>query len=173
MAGSIIPLRPGSRLLAALGRSAALGALVLMATTLAQVMTARAGDTMHSDSTATGTPSVLDGMVFSGEFGAMGKDPLNTDTWVFENGTFLSERCEKCGFPRGVYRTRREGDKITFVTETPCPKTDATLVWRGTVENGRIEGVFTWTKKRWYRTIRKDFWFNGTLGRFRQAEAGS
>jgi len=152
---------------------AALAAIVMTALIFAPSMTARAGDMTVANAAVTGTPSILDGKVFSGEFGALGKTTINHDTWVFENGTFMSKQCVKCGFPRGVYQTRRDGDKIAFVTETPCPRTDARIVWRGTIENGRIEGIYTWTKKRWYRTIRKKFWFKGTLSGNKQAAAGN
>jgi hypothetical protein len=52
---------------------------------------------------------------------------------------------------------------IDFKTTTSCPVSDAEIVWEGTVNDGKIEGVYTWTRKRWYRTIRKRFWFKGTL----------
>jgi hypothetical protein len=172
MAGSINRSRSDKPLCAASRRGPALAAMVLVALTFAYAVTARAGDMTRADPAVTGTPSILDGMVFSGEFGVLGKAALNTDTWVFEDGTFMSKQCEECGFPRGVYSTGRKGDKITFETETPCPRTDAKLVWRGTIENGRIEGVYTWTKTRWYRTIRKDFWFKGTLGQRKQTAVG-
>ena len=139
---------------------AALGALAFMCVPAGP---ASAGEMAPTDSTVTGVPSILDGQVFSGEMGALGKAARSTDTWIFEDGTFMSMQCEKCGFPRGVYRTERDGERISFVAETPCPRTDARIVWRGTVENDRIEGVYTWTKTRWYRTIEKEFWFEGTL----------
>ena len=149
-----------------------LAAALLIASLWPSVPTARAGDMSHRESTVTGEPSMLDGQVFSGTVGAMGKETRSSDTWIFEDGTFRSLQCEDCGFPRGVYQTLREGDKISFVAETPCPVTDARIVWRGTIEDGHIKGVYTWTRKRWYRTIEKEFWFEGTLGRSAQAAAG-
>jgi hypothetical protein len=107
--------------------------------------------------------SVLDGRVFKGEIGVDGKPALRSDTWIFDNGQFVSRSCVECGFGASPYWVRFENDRTTFRTETHCPVTDATLVWRGSVKDGVIEGVFTWTKKRWYRTIEKDFWFKGVL----------
>ena len=107
--------------------------------------------------------SVLDGQVFSGEFGALGKDATGTDSWVFDDGMFLSKSCLECGFPENPYLVRFEDGKTVFETKTRCPRTDATIVWRGEIKDGAIEGVFTWTRKRWYWTIEKDFWFRGTL----------
>lgn len=107
--------------------------------------------------------SVLDGQEFSGQFGAVGKDAKGTDSWIFRNGMFLSKSCLECGFPESPYMVRFEGGKTVFQAETGCPKTDATIVWRGTIKDGVIEGVYTWTRERWYWTIEKEFWFRGTL----------
>jgi hypothetical protein len=144
---------------------------ILAAVLVLAPVAGRAGDmTTHKIGLA-GPDNTLDGRVFSGDMGALGKATLNKDTWIFKNGTFMSMQCEKCGFPRGIYQTRRVGNKVHFVTETPCPRTDARIVWRGTIENGRIEGVYTWTRKRWYRTIVKKFWFKGTLDKPGQSQA--
>jgi hypothetical protein len=60
-------------------------------------------------------------------------------------------------------RPDRDGNGIQVMSETPCLKSDATIVWRCTVKGDQIEGTFTWTSKRWYWTIEKEFWFNGIL----------
>ena len=143
--------------------------LALSVACLAQVVpaapAARAGDMTPVSKTAlTGeTRSTLDGRVFEGEFGALGKEAKGSDGWVFDKGMFLSQSCLECGFPESPYRVRLENGKTHFETLTQCPRTDATISWRGTVEEGRIEGVFTWVRKRWYWTIEKQFWFRGTL----------
>jgi hypothetical protein len=108
--------------------------------------------------------SVLDGKAFEGEFGAVGEsEPLNTDSWIFDEGMFLSEKCVECGFPETPYWVSFQEGATSFVAHTQCPVTDATIVWRGTVQNGHIEGTYTWVKERWYWTIEKEFWFRGTL----------
>ena len=140
--------------------------LALSVVCLAQaVPAARAGDMTPVSKTALGGEnwSILDGQVFEGEFGALGKDAKGTDGWVFDKGMFLSKSCLECGFPESPYLVRFENGKTVFETITQCPRTDAKISWRGTVENGRIEGVFTWVRKRWYWTIKKQFWFRGTL----------
>lgn len=107
---------------------------------------------------------VLDQTTFSGEIGPLGKPADVQDTWVFERGTFVSRECEKrCGYPPAPYFTRQKDGSIEFISETHCPGTDAKIVWRGTVDDGTIKGEFTWTKARWYRIIKKKFWFEGTI----------
>jgi len=108
-------------------------------------------------------PGPLDGRSFTGEFGPIGKSSNGTDTWVFQNGSFSSKSCLECGFPQSVYSSESRSGEIDFKTTTSCPVSDAEIVWEGTVNGGEIEGVFTWTKKRWYRTVRKRFWFKGRL----------
>lgn len=126
---------------------------------------ARAGD-MHQvrANVSTTAPQILDGKTFLGGMGPLGKPKIASDSWVFANGTFMSKQCEKCGFPRGQYRVKKKHDGVHFIAETPCPRTDARITWRGKVDKeGRIEGVYTWRHTRWYRTIEKQFWFKGTL----------
>ena len=106
--------------------------------------------------------SLLDGRVFRGEFGPLGKDAMGSDSWVFGDGMFLSKSCLECGFPETPYLVRFEDGKTVFEAKTQCPRTDATIVWRGTVKDGEIEGVYTWVRERWYWTIEKEFWFKGT-----------
>lgn len=116
------------------------------------------------ETTVGGDSGILDGMTFSGELGPIGKPADVKDFLVFANGTFVSKECEKrCGYPARPYFVRRVGDRTEFISETRCPGKDATIVWRGTVDNGTIRGTFTWTVDRWYWTIEKEFWFEGTL----------
>ena len=107
--------------------------------------------------------SVLDGQFFAGEMGPMGKGANIEGAWIFDQGMFVSKECEVCGFPKSPYWVRFAEDGIHFMSETQCPKTQATIVWQGIVKDGEVEGTFTWTKKRWYWTIEKEFWFKGKL----------
>lgn len=109
------------------------------------------------------SPGPLDGQTFSGELGPIGKPADATDSWVFQDGWFLSKSCLECGFPRSGYSAEVRNGEVAFTTKTNCPVSDAVIVWEGTVRGREIEGVYTWTKKRWYRTVRKQFWFKGTL----------
>ena len=126
----------------------------------------RAGNMQRQDSptiTVDLPRGPLDGQSFTGEFGPIGKAADGTDSWVFQNGSFLSKSCLECGFPQSVYSSESGPGVVDFTTTTSCPVSDAEIVWEGTVKNGKIEGVFTWTKKRWYRTVQKRFWFKGRL----------
>ena len=109
------------------------------------------------------SPGPLDGYIFTGELGPVGKPADATDTWIFEDGSFVSKSCLQCGFPQSGYTAQVRAGEVEFKTKTRCPVSDAVIVWEGTVKKGEIEGVFTWTKKRWYRTVRKKFWFKGKL----------
>jgi hypothetical protein len=107
---------------------------------------------------------ILDGKSFSGELGLLGEAASSTDLLEFRDGIFISRECErKCGYTEGIYWLRPADDGIEVMSETPCLESDATIVWRGTVKDDKIEGTFTWTSKRWYWTIEKEFWFNGVL----------
>ena len=108
--------------------------------------------------------ALLDGMTFSGELGPLGKPADVQDTLVFADGTFVSTECDRrCGYPPAPYFVRRVEDKIEFTSESQCLHKDATLVWRGTVDDGTIKGRLRWSAHRWYWTIEKEFWFEGTL----------
>ena len=116
------------------------------------------------DTADVGGSGILDGMTFSAELGPVGKPTDVKDTLVFANGTFVSTECERrCEYPARPYFVRQVGDRIEFVSETRCPDKDAKIVWRGTVDDGTIKGVFTWTTVRWYWTIEKEFSFEGTI----------
>lgn len=107
--------------------------------------------------------SVLDGKIFIGEAGPVGKEAMTEDAWIFEEGRFRSRNCEECGFQESPYWVSFKQEGTQFLSETRCPVTDAKLIWKGTVKDGRIEGTYTWTRKRWYRTIEKIYWFRGKL----------
>ena len=114
--------------------------------------------------------SALDGRRFAGDFGPENSGRRVKDTFVFSSGTFMSMQCKECGYPRGAYSVTKKAGATTFVATTPCPKTDARIVWRGTISGDRIVGVATWTRTRWYRTIRKNFTFKGKLVRRQDAK---
>jgi hypothetical protein len=106
----------------------------------------------------------LDGMVFTGALGLDGKPKDIPDSFVFENGTFISRECElQCKYPARPYFVRVNGIKTEFISETKCPYKDAKIVWRGTVEGDTIKGKSTWVIKRWYWTVENTFEFEGKL----------
>ena len=106
----------------------------------------------------------LDGMSFAGSLGPEGQPKDVADRFVFANGTFVSTECElRCKYPARPYSVVQADGKTTFVSKTKCPYKDATIVWQGTVNGDTIEGVATWTIKRWYWTLEKKFEFSGKL----------
>lgn len=124
-----------------------------------------AGDAVEDSLETTGAVAgPLDGMVFVGMLGPDGQ-PLDTaDTFVFENGTFVSKECElRCKYPPRPYFVRAAGDRMEFISETKCPYKDAWITWRGTVEGDRVSGQATWVVKRWYWTVEEVFDFEGRL----------
>ena len=116
------------------------------------------------ETTERGGSGILDGMTFVGKLGPVGKPADAQDDLIFTNGMFMSIECDRrCGYPAGPYFVRRVGDKIEFVSESNCTYKNAKISWRGTIENDTLKGGFTWTTKRWYWTIEKEFWFEGKL----------
>ena len=108
---------------------------------------------------------ILDGLTFSGQILRDGKPVVDVvDKWVFDEGTFLSTECAvRCNYPRAPYFIRKQGAAVEFVSESRCADMDATIVWRGTIEDQSIKGFKKWTIKRWYWTIVKEFEFEGSL----------
>ncbi len=111
-----------------------------------------------------GAKGPLDGMSFAGAVGPDGKPKDVADRFVFSNGTFVSKECElRCKYPARPYSVEKSDGNIAFSSKTKCPKKDATIVWRGTVSGDTIQGVATWTVRRWYWTFEKKFEFSGKL----------
>jgi len=126
----------------------------------------KAADTVPTENQSPGTPqiSILEGKSFSGELGLLGKPASATDLLLFNEGMFVSKGCEKrCGYTAAEYQIRAEGGYYEVISETPCLKSDATIIWQGTVKGDEIEGTFTWINKRWYWTFEKEYWFKGKL----------
>ena len=108
--------------------------------------------------------TILEGKTFSGELGLDGKPASATDLLVFNDGMFISKGCEqRCGYTAAKYQISAKGDHFEVISETPCLKSDATILWQGKVKGDEIEGSFTWVNKRWYCTFEKKFWFKGKL----------
>jgi hypothetical protein len=101
-------------------------------------------------------PGPLDGKQFKAGIVRAGADegqkkPLG-DLLIFSNGTFSSAVCKKYNFAKAPYWVRVEGSKTHFLAELTSP-TDGKMVWKGIVENGKLQGTMHWTKKRWYWTV--------------------
>ncbi|MDA7430465.1 hypothetical protein PGB28_18545 [Primorskyibacter aestuariivivens] len=102
----------------------------------------------------------LDGMIFTGMLGPDGQPKDVEDTFVFAAGNFLSKECElRCDYPAKPYAAERTDTGWQFESLTKCPYKDATIHWRGTIVDDTVTGIATWTMKRWYWTIERDFAF--------------
>ncbi len=106
----------------------------------------------------------LDGLTFTGMIGPDGAQEDVVDTFVFEQGNFKSLECElRCDYPARPYHVRMQDGVTSFSSETKCPYKDATIVWRGTIEDDQLIGVAEWTMRRWYWTVTRDFTFTAKL----------
>lgn len=119
----------------------------------------------HAGTTSDGKiAGSLDGMTFIARMGPSGKPADVEDSLTFSDGMFVSAECvRRCGYPPAPYYTRRVGAGTEFVAESTCVENDATMSWRGTIEDDKISGLVVWTAERWYRTIEKSFWFEGRI----------
>jgi hypothetical protein len=109
---------------------------------------------------ALASEGILDGKVFAGPTGKMGKDATETDELKFENGKLYSVGCADWGFGWGAYSTKVEGNNITFEAVTTSPK-DGKIAWSGTVNGDTIDAIYIWTKKGWFGEKRQEKWFKG------------
>jgi hypothetical protein len=103
----------------------------------------------------------LDGQQFTGHTGEQGKGDHHEDTIVFRDGTFRSLDCERWGFGPAPYSVVREGKAYRFTSKLKSPDRGE-LAWRGIVIGDTAKATFRWTRERWYWTIRRDYWFEGT-----------
>jgi len=90
------------------------------------VLPARAGEDATAGPVATEPISgPLDGLRFTGALGPDGKPKDTPDTFVFENGNFVSKECElRCSYPARPYFVRVNVSKTEFISETQCPYKD-------------------------------------------------
>ena len=146
-------------------KTAVIVGVVVLAAGAAAALSMRGHELENSiDALETDGPGPLDGMTFSGMLGPEGKPMDVADTFVFDNGTFVSKECEfRCDYPARPYQAASTSDGWSFTSTTRCPYKDATIVWNGTVEDGAVSGVATWTVRRWYWTLEKDFAFEAQL----------
>jgi hypothetical protein len=128
--------------------------LVCSLSVLANI-TALAADPSNSMSKA------LDGAKFVGETGEQRKGDHHADTITFKDGIFRSLDCENWGFGSAPYSVEQQGETYLFTSTLVSPDL-GTLEWKGTIIGDTANGTFRWTHKRWYGTIKRDYWFKGT-----------
>jgi hypothetical protein len=104
----------------------------------------------------------LDGMSFVGTLGPEGKPGDRDDVIHFADGQFLSEGCVPCGFSPGPYWVRFEDEAIHFRGELSSAE-NGTFSYSGVVQGDRLSVSLNWRKERWYWSIDRNFWFEGTM----------
>ena len=117
---------------------------ILIFSTINTLAPLKAEDTVPSENQNLKSPqiSILEGKSFSGNIGLLGKPASATDLLLFNDGLFISKGCEKrCGYTAAEYRIRAKGDYFEVISETPCLKSDATIIWRGKVKGNEIEEI--------------------------------
>ena len=117
--------------------------------------------TAFADDTSNPMSKTLDGKQFVGETGEQGKGDHHADTITFKDGIFRSLDCENWGFDPAPYSIQQQGENIKFSATLVSPDL-GTLKWTGTINGDTANGTFRWTHKRWYGTIKRDYWYKGT-----------
>jgi len=111
--------------------------------------------------TAAASASLLDGRTFHGDILDDKEVARSKDVITFRDGKFYSVNCAELGFSESPYWIRTDGDTTHFLAEISSP-TRGTLVVKGTIRGDNVEWRGSWTKERWYWTIRREFRFRGT-----------
>lgn len=113
---------------------------------------------------AAAAQGLLDGRRFDTQAGFTGKAAhIPKDILSFADGKFHSSDCDQYGYNRGDYRSTREGDAITFETETMSEQYGRNT-WKGTIRGDTIEGVMVFHRKpTWWRSNPEplEHWFKG------------
>jgi len=105
---------------------------------------------------------ILDGKKFIGPTGEKGKKVHHEDVLTFSDGQFTSSECFQYGFKGGPYTATVEADSIHFQAETTSP-THGKMMWKGTLQGDTLTVTYSWTKKRWFWTTFREYWFKGSL----------
>ena len=116
-----------------------------------------------SSADSTVSSGALDGMSFVGKLGPSGEALDRDDILFFRDGQFWSKGCVLCGFQPGAYFARHANGGIEFQGVLESIERGR-LSYSGTVRDGRVSARINWRKDRWYWSIDKAFWFEGTLG---------
>jgi hypothetical protein len=135
-------------------RAASLGALLVA---LFPALSA-----LGDDGPPNGRYGPLDGKSFAGELGPQGRPSDRPDILHFGDGKVWSEACVPCGFAPAPYWVRYDGDAIHFQAELHSPAS-GTFAYLGVVRDGQLTATMHWRKDRWYWSLSRDFWFEGTL----------
>lgn len=109
----------------------------------------------------TNQPSTeLDGQRFVGTLKAQGDDVPDNDAFMFNDGKFVSEGCQKWGFSPAPYWVRRDRDGLHFLSELSSPE-HGTMRYEGVFNGKELKGTAYWKKVRWYWTSEREYTFQG------------
>ena len=87
----------------------------------------------------------LDGKIYLVQLLEPGKSSVS-DSLIFRWGTFRSSSSMAYGFGKGNYKTLWYDNCLNFSVKTTSDSS-GTMVWKGSVQNNRIQGTVLWTKK--------------------------
>ena len=105
---------------------------------------------------------ILDGKIFVGQNGHLGKDGSGKDEIKFENGKFISVACStKFGFSDADYTARKDGDRIFFTADIYSDKYGR-MTYTGFVKDNDISANYLWYEKDKYETPAQVKWFKGS-----------
>lgn len=105
---------------------------------------------------------ILDGKKFIGQTGEKGKKAHHEDILSFNDGMFTSAACLESGFGSGIYTALIDPDGVHFEAEITSPA-HGKLTWKGTLRGDTLDVTYTWSKKRWFWTILRHYWFTGRI----------
>ena len=105
---------------------------------------------------------MLDGKVFAGKNGHLGKEGSGKDEIKFENGKFNSIICsEKYGFGDADYTTKVDGDKVFFTADIYSKKYGR-ITYSGMVNGNDLKATFIWFDKGKYAKPEQVKWWKGS-----------
>ena len=105
---------------------------------------------------------VLDGKIFTGKNGEIGKSGSEDDEIKFENGKFLSVGCAKYGFGDADYTTNVDGDKVFFTADIYSKKYGR-ITYSGMVKGNDLKATFIWFDKGKYEKPEQVKWWKGSV----------
>ena len=105
---------------------------------------------------------ILDGKIFSGKNGEIGKSGTEDDEIKFENGKFFSVECGKYGFGDADYIAREDGDRVFFTADIYSKKYGR-ITYSGVVKGDDLEATFIWFDKGKYDKPEQVKWWKGSV----------
>lgn len=119
------------------------------------------GAAVAADEARTGSPAPviknsLEGVRFTGPFGAEDETDPKEDLFTFENGKFSTASCLEWGFRPAPYWLRRDPDGLHFFAELKSPE-HGTMRYEGVFDGKELMVVAFWKKERWYWTVERTY----------------